>query len=311
MLTRALIVVLALVVTYEPAASAAEAAASERLELQVAPGCQRVDAAQLSRLLNIEAERDARTQGARISVTCEDGVASLRVARAGPPALERARSFGESDVAGEVGARVLSLAVVELLNDGGPSQEPATSTEPASEAEPVRQQISSSSPTVRLMLSGSASSFSFEQALVGGGFSVDFLRLSRLGLRLELGLALGKRRYDLGTAHLQLTSMSVQAGYLALHDSWTARAMLGYRFGSARISGEAEGSGTREGTVSGVCGGPLLAAGLGLRSSNFVAELAVEAGLVSFPLEGQVEGESPIALDGYWVGLSVNLGTLL
>jgi len=42
-----------------------------------------------------------------------------------------------------------------------------------------------------------------------------------------------------------------------------------------------------------------------------VAEVGAEAGLVSFPLEGRVEGHEPIALDRYWLGLNLNVGALL
>jgi hypothetical protein len=308
-LVRALIIVPALVVV---AARVARADAPARPQLEVSPSCARVDAAQLRRLLDIEAGRDERTGQARVDVSCQAGMASLSVQRSGDAESERVRSFTERDVAGEIGARVLSLAVIELLNES-----PATRPPPVSEAEPKLEPEPKPErakpppqPKVRLMLAGSASTFGFEQALVGGGISVDFLRLSKLGLRIELGMGLGSRRYDLGEARVQLTSMAAELGYLAVHESWSARAMLGYRFGSGRISGEAQG-GARQGTVSGACGGPLIAGGLGWRSDSFVAELSTEAGLVSFPLEGRVEGNAPIQLDGYWVGLSLSVGTLL
>ncbi len=311
-LVRALLVVPALVGASALPARAADGLAAPQLE--VSPGCARVNEAQLRRLLGIEAQRDERASEARVSVSCESGVASLRVQRSSDDQTEQLRTFAESDVAGEVGARVLSLAVVELLNDSAAAKEAApVPVEPQrpKEAEPLAPKAGPALPNVRLMLAGSAYTFGFDQALAGGGISVDFLRLSKLGLRLEVGLAYGSRHYDLGEAHLQLTTMSFQAGYLALHSSWSARAMVGYRFGSGRISGKADGSTATTGTVSGACGGPLITAGLGMRRESFVAELAAEAGLVSFPLEGQVEGDSSVRLDPYWVGLSLSIGTLL
>ena len=65
------------------------------------------------------------------------------------------------------------------------------------------------------------------------------------------------------------------------------------------------------GTVAGASGGPLISGGLGLRSGAWVAELGAEAGLVSFPLEGLIVEHEPIALDRYWLGLSLNVGALL
>jgi hypothetical protein len=311
-LVRALLVVPALV-----GASALPARAESGLDgpqLEVSSSCARVNEAQLRRLLGIEAQRDERAGAAQVSVSCASGVASLRVRRSSDDQTAQARTFAENDVAGEVGARVLSLAVVELLNDSATLKEAAPAPaepERSKEAEPLAPKTGPALPNVRLMLAGSAYTFGFDQALAGGGISVDFLRLSKIGFRLELGMAYGSRHYDLGEAHVQLTTMSFQAGYLALHSSWSARAMLGYRFGSGRINGKAEGSMATEGTVSGACGGPLITAGLGMRKESFVAELSAEAGLVSFPLEGQVEGDSSVRLDPYWVGLSLSLGTLL
>jgi hypothetical protein len=98
----------------------------------------------------------------------------------------------------------------------------------------------------------------------------------------------------------------------ALQRSWTARAFLGYRFGNGGIAGERTPRGlSREGTVAGACCGPLAALGLGVRSGSWVGELAMEAGLVTFQLQGKVDDEQSIELDGYWLGFSVNAGALL
>jgi hypothetical protein len=288
------------------------------VELEVAPSCERIDATQLARLLNIEQRRDSDSgvREIRVSVTCEETVAMLRIERRDDTALPRVRQFALKDVAGEVGARVLSLAVIELLNDleSSPAQpqEPARAKIPEPEARPITPPPREPPPSVRLMAAGAIQTFALDRPLAGGGISVDFLRLSRLGLRLELDVAVGSRNYDLGSASLQLTTMSAQAGYLAVHDSWTARALLGYRFGNGRIVGErASGSLNREGTVTGAFGGPLVALGLGVRSGSWVAELATEAGLVSFPLQGNIDDQESIALDGYWLGFSLNAGALL
>ena len=288
----------------------------DSVEVSVADACGRVDRAQLARLLNVEERRDtsAGVQQARVSVTCEGGVVRLQVERRGEASLPRRRTFAASDVAGEVGARVLALSAIELLNARTPEPEPTREPEPepARPPPPRRQPPRAPAPSVRLMAVGTVRSFGFEHPLAGGGLSVDYLRLSRLGLRLEFDVAVAERGYESGSAHLQLTTLSAQAGYLALHDAWSARLFAGYRFGAARISGEAApGVIAPVGTVAGASGGPLLSAGLGLRSGSWVAELGAEAGLVSFPLEGRVQGHDSIGLDGYWLGVSLNLGALL
>jgi hypothetical protein len=279
------------------------------LELEVAPACEHLDGAQLTRLLDIEAgRREARA--ARVGVACRGDVITLRVEVAGELGLPRKRDFSAADVAGEVGARVLSLAVIELLDEA------ARAANPPPEPERVTHQPTLARPrlvpTVRLMAAGTVHTIELEKPLAGAGISVDYLRLGRLGLRLQIDLALGRRSYELGTARLRLTTLSAQGGYLAVHESWTLRALGGYRFGAARIAGEsAAGLDAEEGTVAGAYGGPLISTGAGLRSGSFVTELAVEAGLVSFPLHGEVDGARAIELDGYWLGLSLNVGALL
>jgi hypothetical protein len=295
-------------------AHAALAAAEPGVEVQVADGCQAVDRAQLSRLLRIEQRRDASAgvQQSRVSVSCDGAVVTLQVEERGAGALPRTRSLASVDVAGEVGARVLALAAIELLNQRAPEPEPEPEPPPPPQQPALAPAPQPAAPSVRLMAVGTVRSFGFEHPLAGGGLAVDYLRLSKLGLRLEFDVAVAERSYEFGRVHLQLATLSAQAGYLALHESWLARAFVGYRFGSGRISGKsAVGGNPRVGTIAGASGGPLVSGGLGLRSGSWIAELGAEAGLVSFPLEGLVDEHEPIALDRYWLGLSLNVGALL
>lgn len=295
-------------------AHAALSAPEPGVEVQVADACPGVDRAQLSRLLRIEQRRDASAgvQQARVSVSCDGALVTLQVEERGSGALPRTRSLAAADVAGEVGARVLALAAIELLNQRAPEPEPAPQPLPPPRAAAPAPSLQPAAPSVRLMAVGTVRSFGFEQPLAGGGLAVDYLRISKLGLRLEFDVAVAERAYELGSAHLQLATVSAQAGYLTLHESWLARAFVGYRFGSGRISGKSSSYGSaRVGTVAGALGGPLVSGGVGLRSGSWLAELGAEAGLVSFPLEGRIEDHEPIALDRYWLGLSLNVGALL
>lgn len=296
-------------------AHAALAAPEPSVEVEVGDACSGVDRAQLSRLLHIEQRRDASAgvQQARVSVSCEGGVVTLQVQERGDTSLPRARTFAATDVAGEVGARVLALSAIELLNDHAtPAEVEPLPPPPQPERPPLAPTPARvAAPSVRLMALGTVRSFGGERPLAGGGLAVDYLRLSKLGLRLEFDVAVAERAYEYGSAHLQVATLSAQAGYLSLQESWLARAFVGYRFGSGRIAGKASGASTPVGTVAGASGGPLVSAGFGLRSGSWVAELGAEAGLVSFPLEGRIEGHEPIALDRYWLGLSLNVGALL
>jgi hypothetical protein len=296
------------------AVRAAVALPAQSVALEVADSCTSVDRAQLSRLLDVEQRRDAeRALGsARVVVTCEADLVTLRVEQRADAGRPRARTFNGADVSGEVGARVLALAAIELLK---PEPEPELEPDrPPPIAAPPSVPVAARTPaaSVRLMVDGSVQTFGFAPPLFGGGLSVDYLRLSKLGLRLGFDVAMAERDYELGRAHVQLTTLNAQAGYLALYDDWMVRAFVGYRFGAGRISGQAPRSVvTPVGTVAGAWGGPLLSGGLGLRSGGWVAELGAEAGLVSFPLEGTVAEHDPIELKRYWLGLSLNVGALL
>jgi hypothetical protein len=237
---------------------------------------------------------------------------------AGDGVLARSREFALRDVKGEVGARVLSLAAIELLDEAAraPKPLPARPLEPRPEPAPPPLEPTPYTPrvvpSVRLMAAGALQSVGGERPLTGGGISVDYLRLAPFGLRLQFDLALGERSHPLGSTSVRLTTLSAQAGYLALHDTWTTRALVGYRFGTGRISGEgAAGQRVQEGSVTGAYGGPLVSTGIGWRAGSFVTELALEGGLISFPLYGQVDGKDEVSLDGYWLGMSINAGALL
>ncbi len=277
----------------------------------------RVDRAQLARLLDIELRRatDTDLRDARIRVSCEQELATLRVDSRAAASPVRERSFRVADVRGEIGARVLALAAIELLKPE-PEEPPAPPPPPPVPSQPPPPSspppLPLAPPSVRLLAVGTAQSFGFDQPLFGGGLAVDYLRLSRFGLRLGFDVAVSDRHYDLGRAHVQLTTLNAQAGYLAQHRDWSARAFAGYRLGAGRISGiTSPGVLAQSGTVAAACGGPLVSGGLGLRSGSLIAELGVEAGLVSFPLEGRVEGHETLGLDGYWLSVSLNVGALL
>lgn len=295
---------------------AANAEEPSAVELTVDPACTRVDRAQLTRLLDIEQQRDpeADVRGARVDVHCSGGLAYLSVLHSASP-VARERSFALADVRGEIGARVLALAAIELLKpEPEPETEPAEPPPPPSPPPPPPAPPSPlpAPPTVRLLALGSVSSFGFKQTLLGGGLAVDYLRLSRLGVRLGFDVAVADRNSELGRAHVQLATLNAQVGYLAQHDYWSARAFVGYRLGAGRISGVA-GADTdaRTGTVAAACGGPLLSGALGLRSDNWLAELGAEAGLVSFPIKGMIEDSDSVALDRYWLSINLSVGALL
>src|SRR5688572_15473417 len=93
---------------------------------------------QLTRLLEIETQRRSDASHARVAVDCRDDIVTLRVEVAGDGVLARSREFALRDVKGEVGARVLSLAAIELLDEAAraPKPLPARPLEPRPEPAP-------------------------------------------------------------------------------------------------------------------------------------------------------------------------------
>jgi hypothetical protein len=298
---------------------AAAAPSDAGVKVEVAEACTGVDRAQLTRLLNVEQRRDtdAGVERARVSVACEGDVVTLRVEERGDVSLPRVRTLKAAEVVGDVGARVLALSAIEMLNDrsAAPQPEPPAKREPRVETRPDYTVVPPRlviPPSVRLMAQLGVRSFDAQRPLVGYGLSVDYLRLAHLGVRLDFDVALAERHYDEGSAHVQLMTLSAQVGVFELHDTWSLRGFVGYRLGSGRITGEsAAGLGAPAGTVAGPCGGPMAALGYGLRYGILMFDLGAEAGLVSFPLEGRIEGHDSISLKRYWLGASISLGVLL
>jgi hypothetical protein len=286
------------------------------VQIDVEEACALVDRAQLARLLDVEQRRavDTELRDARVRVACNGELATLGVASRVAPSPSRERSFAVADVRGEIGARVLALAAIELLKPepAEPPAAPPKSVASVAPSLPVPPPAVPPPRHVRLLAVGTTQTFGLEPPLFGGGIAVDYLRLSRLAFRLGFDVAVSDRAYDLGRAHVQLTTFNAQAGYLAQHRDWSARAFVGYRLGAARISGTpSPGVLAQGGTVAGAWGGPLISGAVGLGSRSLIAELGMEAGLVSIPLEGRVEGDDPIALDRYWLSLNVSVGALL
>ena len=307
------------------ARTAAAAQSDAGVKVEVAEVCTGVDRAQLTRLLNVEQRRDTDSgvERAKVSVSCEGQVVTLRVEERGAASLPRVRTLKASEVVGEVGARVLALSAIEMLNDrsGLPEAEAEVLAKPEplppspldggpdDSGSPPRLVIP---PSVRLMALLGVRTFNAQRPLVGYGLSVDYLRLAHFGLKLDFDVALADRHYDAGSAHVQLMTLSAQAGFFELHDTWSLRVFLGYRLGSGRVTGEsAAGLGAPAGTVAGPCGGPMAALGYGLRYGILMLDLGAELGLVSFPLEGRIEGHDSISLNRYWLGGSISVGVLL
>lgn len=319
---RAVLVGTLLSVARSAAAAPPEAAPEARpraVALQV--NCAAVDESELLRLVRIELgaryEGDVQRADIVLVVDCADhaGVI-LRGRTAHSPPVRR--ELAASDVTGDVGARVVSLAAIELLTELERSRpafsRPERSTVvrrvlPSTPPPPARQEARGAEPALRLMATGGVVNFEFEALLWSTGLALEYVALAPLTLRLDTNFAQTTREETLGTVRGRLLSAAAQVAALATFRRWHVRAGAGVRAGSATISGSsATHVEAREGSVTAAWGGPLLALGAGLSSGQLVTELGLEGGIVALPVRGHVDDGSDLSFERYWTSIALNVG---
>ncbi len=274
--------------------------------------CGGVDRAELRRLLAIElgsrlATKPLPQEGFTLRLECQTDTVTLVVAGGQG---EQLRTLHASDAAGEVGARLISLSLVEMLHEAERPAAPARPPPVAETAPPVEAPRRDRARSMRLLALAQVLTPRLDGSLSGFGLAADYVASSPFSARLETAFSRSERRFELGTTQTELATVTLAGGYTGALGPVRPRVMAGFRLGSARISGErSELPGTRESSVSGPWGGPLVSAGLGFVFFETLAfELGGEAGYVSLPVVGEVEGEDAIALDGYWLAANVGLG---
>ena len=211
-------------------------------------------------------------------------------------------------------ARVIALAIAELVRDtasrapppAAPAPVPASSPPPAAPPPPL---LPANGSKNRLVLFGKVSNFgSSFQPLYGGGlgFSHD---LGRFALGLGPSIVQSKNEGALGAVRVLAADLSLRLSLRFPSAVLPAEIGVGHAFGLARLVGTSDRSDARSATVSGVWTAPFLFGGFEAHLGQpWFLQLAAQLGVVTIPVRGYVARESDVGMVGLWGGLSLGIG---
>jgi len=294
--------------------SSAGLPASSDLQLRE-QDCAGYDSARLSELLEIEvetirAERPSRASD--VSLVCRDGRVAIRVAlRDGSAELS-----GQVDARGTAPAartRLLALTISELLaqlwserlpsKPAAPGAPPATDVSPLEPARPPAEFVPYAAVALRSMLEPRAT-------LLGAVLGAEYQFSSALALALAVEGAQGTVRSEHATVGVQLGSAALHASIGQRFGAFVLGVGPGARFGWVRFEPTELEPNTLGRTVSGAWAGPLLLARARWSTGWLVLYSSVEAGVVTLPVVGTVNGKaSELELRGAWFAACAGIGT--
>jgi hypothetical protein len=264
----------------------------------------------------------AHPNATRVHVSCVESHLQLRVA---DPItgkhLERTLALTTDEV--DVAGRMVALAVSELVLTSWMeltlrTPQPATTgfSQPSPEVRRAAQERAELriEPVARVRYVQALAQIVGPFQRVGAGFGGG-LRLgwssSRGWLGGDLDLIASRADADepLGKIRVSTWSAGLRVAFRLHLDRFWLDAGSGGRFGLARLDGSAsDPSQTRGVTLAGTWAGPVVYLGAGVRVWHCVIAVGAEAGYVLRSVSGQVEGGSPVSIDGAWVAGSVGLG---
>jgi hypothetical protein len=272
----------------------------------------------------------------RASVICNGAILELRVA---DPATGRsiARTVDTSDSPPRARARLLALAIVELVATSWNELEPAPSPSPTPTPTPTPPPTPSPSPSptpspspspspvkpvakppphtrLRLLAEGGGMTFFSRPSFFGGaGLRLAADHARHLGWMLDVQVQHGSDQFALGSVAADIISVGTA---LMLHQTWSRLALrggLGLRGGAVRLSGTPnDPQAAKGGAFWGPWVGPLAVAGVGVSATRRLAlELNAEVGYVASPVGGLIAGVRQVTIDGAWIGFQVGIGVFL
>jgi len=245
---------------------------------------------------------DAAAGSTRAYVTCNAG--DTAILRVDDPAKPLAWSLDLAPAIPKARARLVALAIVELISTSWTERDPA--------APPVVRAQPAAASSLRLVAHGGGSAFSGGTGLLGGG-----------GIRLEQDRALLGWLVDLeahhGRAGVSLGDVTADvldvAAALAIHHAWSrARLALaaGLRGGGARLAGSADAMTVHADHFWAPWLGALALASASVTIvPRWSLELAVEGGGVIVPVGGLVNDRREVAIDGAWLTIQLGVGVIL
>ena len=304
------------------AVAQAEAASADQGFVLDAVGCPPELTLDLERLVRIELEsgKYENRSAIDIRVECEENLVTLTVTGEGRPAAKWRLDL--SRTAESVHARVLSLAIAELIREQAgrppPSKPPRPSRPPPPPRLPAKPppppppppKPEAPAPVGELEVFFALSQFDFSNEIgPGGGLRFWYLRLAPWHLAIDFSAGTLGRDVELGSVRLLSGSLGVRLGYTLRMADWALRFGAGQRTGVARVSGDSMDASR---AVSGSVAGPFTMT-LGYFALDtggggpFRAGLGAELGGVLVPVRGRIENEDDFGVDGLWAALEVRL----
>jgi len=276
-------------------ASASVDAQSSSAELWRVEGCAQVPSAEVARLLALELTTQRSTAAASsegVSLRCRGLEASVQVARGATDAapLELVLDLAESKP--EARARVLALAIAELIATARLEQsDVAPAADAAATREPVRLGLSLHAGAARAL----------EPAVVAPAFALGALqRWAAFSVQLDVALELARLQRELAVVNARQLSLSLAPGWQVTWRRFELGLALGLRVGHSQLTATAREAGQHGVTLSGWVLMPIARATLELVVLRALGlQLGVEAGYVVKPLRGlDADGQSLAATRG-------------
>ena len=245
----------------------------------------------------------------RLYARCEDDTLTVRVvARDGAEQTFETRLKGTAD---DVRARVVALAIAEIVRDLPAQREPPVAAAPAPPPPspvptPVRKRAPEQALGARAKVGafGQASIFAANGTwLAGGGLGTSY-RWQHLALGLNAALLTSHHDVALGSARAFVVYAEPELAYALGLRHAELRAGAAFALGLSKLDGRAQGSGSRDATVR----TPFLAPSLFVQASReLTRELALFVRVqLGAPLEtaiGQIPGAKDIQIRGAWTSL--------
>ncbi|HTA88223.1 MAG TPA: hypothetical protein VK745_01555 [Polyangiaceae bacterium] len=277
---------------------------------------------EVQRFTRIELKNTSTSGGEtapRVILSCSEHVSLIRALVNGH---ESSRQLDLDLTEAALRPRVIALAIAELVRDTArgeavepPEVSPPAPVKPAPEVEPAPSERPRAPPTSRLVVLAKLENFggSFQPLSGGGlGFSHD---VGRLSFGLGPALATGQRNFALGSVHVLAADLSLRLALRFPNRALPGEIGIGHALGLARVTGAAAGAATNDaarvqsGYVTGAWAGPFLFGTLDVSVADpLFLEVAAQLGVVTFPVSGEVSGESDVKVAGLWSGVSLGLG---
>lgn len=264
--------------------------------------------------LQSELERPLEFSELAIEVRCAKPSILLEVRRV--PDERMTRRVDTTGAPEQTHPRLVALAAGELIYAMSTSSRAAV---PPARVEPTPSQsirphgsAPESTRRVHALAIGTIGRVGTSTVWLGGpGIAADAALTSTLGLLASGAAGFGSSELELLRVRVLTFGASTYALIGRNGTLWRWGLGPGARFGWARLTGDPASSSLRGQSLTGICGGPGMAA-RGLyapRGLPLVLSLALEGTLVTLPLKGTLDRSSELfALDGAWVSATLGVG---